>query len=157
MSRAIKIHEYQARELLEQYGITVPRGELTSTPEEASAVTRAWGGNAVIKAQVLTGGRGKAGAIRVVSSQAEAESAAKRKKRPLHLSPGRYVRRLSRSSPDVRPPPGKRMGHAGRLFPGTKVPPRRRLKPFARLALLSWTDRIRSRTYSESRQRAFLD
>ncbi|MHC4496504.1 MAG: ADP-forming succinate--CoA ligase subunit beta [Planctomycetota bacterium] len=73
----MKIHEYQARELLEQYGIAVPRGELASTPEEASAVTRAWGGNAVIKAQVLTGGRGKAGAIRVVSSQAEAESAAR--------------------------------------------------------------------------------
>ncbi|MHC4146085.1 MAG: ATP-grasp domain-containing protein, partial [Planctomycetota bacterium] len=73
----MKIHEHQARELLAQYGIAVPQGKLARTPEEASAVTRAWGGNAVIKAQVLTGGRGKAGAIRVVSSQVEAESTAR--------------------------------------------------------------------------------
>ncbi|TKJ37747.1 MAG: succinate--CoA ligase subunit beta [Planctomycetes bacterium B3_Pla] len=73
----MKIHEYQARELLEQYGIAVPRGELARTPEEASAAAGAWGGEAVIKAQVLTGGRGKAGAIRVVSSQTEAESTAR--------------------------------------------------------------------------------
>lgn len=74
--RPIKIHEYQARELLRQYGIAVPRGEPAHTPEEAAKATATLGGKAVIKAQVLTGGRGKAGAIRAVSSLEEAESAA---------------------------------------------------------------------------------
>jgi succinyl-CoA synthetase beta subunit len=55
----------------------VPQGQLASRPEQAAAAAAAWGGGAVIKAQVLTGGRGKAGAIRAVSSEAEAELAAK--------------------------------------------------------------------------------
>ena len=63
--------------MLEQYGIPVPKGELACTAEQAAKAAGGLGGGAVIKAQVLTGGRGKAGAIRVVSSQAEAESAAK--------------------------------------------------------------------------------
>ena len=63
--------------MLEQYGIAVPKGELVRTAEQAAKAAGGLGGGAVIKAQVLTGGRGKAGAIRVVSSQAEAESAAK--------------------------------------------------------------------------------
>jgi succinyl-CoA synthetase beta subunit len=73
--RPIKIHEYQARDLLQQYGIAVPRGELARTPEEAAVAAATLGGKAMIKAQVLTGGRGKAGAIRAVSSKEEAESA----------------------------------------------------------------------------------
>ena len=63
--------------MLEQYGIAVPKGELARTAEQAAKAAGGLGGGAVIKAQVLTGGRGKAGAIRVVSSQREAESAAK--------------------------------------------------------------------------------
>jgi succinyl-CoA synthetase beta subunit len=63
--------------LLDQYGIPVPKGELARTPDQAVTAVAALGGNAVIKGQVLTGGRGKAGAIRVVSLQAQAESAAK--------------------------------------------------------------------------------
>jgi len=62
--------------LLRQYGIAVPEAVLAHTPEEAAAAAAQWAGNAVVKAQVLTGGRGKAGAIRVVSSQTEAKSAA---------------------------------------------------------------------------------
>ena len=62
--------------MLEQYGIPVPRGELVRTAEQAGKAAAGLGGGAVVKGQVLTGGRGKAGAIRVVSSQAEAESAA---------------------------------------------------------------------------------
>jgi succinyl-CoA synthetase beta subunit len=50
---------------------------LVRTPAEAAAAAAVWGGSAVVKAQVLTGGRGKVGAIRVVSSEGEAESAAK--------------------------------------------------------------------------------
>ena len=74
--RPIKIHEYQARDLLQQYGIAVPRGELARSPEEAAIAVATLGSKAMIKAQVLTGGRGKAGAIRAVSSIEEAKSAA---------------------------------------------------------------------------------
>ena len=74
-SRAIKIHEYQARELLRQYGIAVPQATLVETGPEAREAVRAFGGQGVVKGQVLTGGRGKAGAIRLVSSEDEAESA----------------------------------------------------------------------------------
>jgi len=62
--------------LLQEYGIAVPKGVLARSGAEAGAAAAQLGGNAVIKAQVLTGGRGKAGAIRVVSSPEEAESAA---------------------------------------------------------------------------------
>ena len=63
--------------MLEQYGIAVPKGKLARTAEQAGKAAADLGGRAVVKGQVLTGGRGKAGAIKVVSSQAEAESAAK--------------------------------------------------------------------------------
>ncbi|KPK37216.1 MAG: hypothetical protein AMJ65_15120 [Phycisphaerae bacterium SG8_4] len=74
----MKIHEHQARRLLEQYGIAIPKGELARTAEQAGKAAADLGGKAVVKGQVLTGGRGKAGAIKVVSSQAEAESAAEK-------------------------------------------------------------------------------
>ena len=61
--------------MLEQHGIAVPKGELANTAEQASKAAADLGGKAVVKGQVLTGGRGKAGAIKVASSQAEAESA----------------------------------------------------------------------------------
>ena len=76
-SRAIKIHEYQGRELLSRYNIDVPDGVLAGTAEEAVAAAARWDFNVVIKAQVLTGGRGKAGGIRVVSSKEQVESAAR--------------------------------------------------------------------------------
>jgi len=62
--------------LFEQYGIAVPKGELARTADEAGKAAADLGGGAVVKGQVLTGGRGKAGAIKVVSSQKEAELAA---------------------------------------------------------------------------------
>ncbi|MHC4371688.1 MAG: ADP-forming succinate--CoA ligase subunit beta [Planctomycetota bacterium] len=74
----MKIHEHQARELLQRYGVAVPRGQLALAPEQAATAAAALGGSAVVKGQVLTGGRGKAGAIEVVSSQSEAKSAARR-------------------------------------------------------------------------------
>ncbi|MHC4214610.1 MAG: ADP-forming succinate--CoA ligase subunit beta [Planctomycetota bacterium] len=73
----MKTHEYQGRELLSRYNIDVPDGALASTAEEAVAAAARWDYNAVIKGQVLTGGRGKAGAIKVVSSKDQAESAAR--------------------------------------------------------------------------------
>jgi len=63
--------------LFQQYGIAIPQGQLVNSPEQAAAIVANWCGKAMVKGQVLTGGRGKAGAIRAVTSEAEAESAAK--------------------------------------------------------------------------------
>jgi len=72
----VKIHEYQAKALLAQYGIPVPRGKVASTPAEAREIATEIGGTVVIKAQVYAGGRGKAGGIKTVNSPEEAEKAA---------------------------------------------------------------------------------
>ncbi len=62
----MKIHEYQARDLFAAYGIPIAAGDVASTPDEALAIARTTGFPVVIKAQVLVGGRGKAGAVKVV-------------------------------------------------------------------------------------------
>ena len=73
----MKIHEYQAKELMAKYGIPVPRGSMASSPEEARKVAEELGGRVVVKAQVHAGGRGKAGGVKVVDSpEAAAEFAA---------------------------------------------------------------------------------
>ena len=72
----MKVHEYQAKALMAQYGIPVPRGGVASTPAEARQVAESLGGKAVVKAQVHAGGRGKAGGIKLVNTPAEAEEAA---------------------------------------------------------------------------------
>lgn len=73
----MKIHEYQAKSLLVQYGIPVPRGRVACSPAEANEIATEIGGKAVIKAQVYAGGRGKAGGIRVVDDPHQAEAAAR--------------------------------------------------------------------------------
>ncbi len=72
----MKIHEYQAKKLLGEYGVPVPKGRVAATPEEARAVAEELGGPVVVKAQVHAGGRGKGGGIKTASSPEEAESAA---------------------------------------------------------------------------------
>jgi succinyl-CoA synthetase beta subunit len=72
----LKIHEYQAKALLAQYGIPVPRGKVAATPAEAGEIAAEIGGKVVIKAQVYAGGRGKAGGIKIVNSPAETKKAA---------------------------------------------------------------------------------
>ena len=72
----MKIHEYQAKEILRRHGVPVPRGGVASTPEGAAGTARGLSGKVVIKAQVHAGGRGKAGGIKVASSPEEAEQAA---------------------------------------------------------------------------------
>jgi succinyl-CoA synthetase beta subunit len=72
----LKIHEYQAKALLAQYGIPVPKGKMASNPAEAEKMAAEIGDNVVIKAQVYAGGRGKAGGIKLVSGPAEAKKAA---------------------------------------------------------------------------------
>jgi succinyl-CoA synthetase beta subunit len=74
----VKIHEYQAKEVLAHYGIPVQPGRVAYTPEEAEAIAREIGGPVVIKAQVYVGGRGKAGGIQFGNTPEEARTAAKR-------------------------------------------------------------------------------
>ncbi len=72
----MKLHEYQSKQLFTRYGIPIPQGEVASTPEEARAIAERLGRAVVVKAQVLVGGRGKAGGIRLARSPEEAEQVA---------------------------------------------------------------------------------
>ncbi len=72
----MKVHEYQAKQLLAQYGVPVPRGGVARTAPEAGRIAADLGGKVVVKAQVHAGGRGKAGGVKIVSSPGEAEKAA---------------------------------------------------------------------------------
>jgi len=72
----VNLHEYQAKRLFAEHGIPIPRGEVATNPDEAYAVAQQLGGRAVIKAQVLTGGRGKAGGIKLAQTPDEAAQAA---------------------------------------------------------------------------------
>jgi len=74
----MKIHEYQARQILSDYGIPVPPAEVVRSPEAAAAAFKKFNGPlAVVKAQVYAGGRGKAGFVKLVKSAEEAQAAAK--------------------------------------------------------------------------------
>ncbi len=72
----MKLHEYQAKQIFARYGIPIPKGRVAATAAEARQIAEELGGRAVIKSQVLVGGRGKAGGVRVVKSPKEAEEAA---------------------------------------------------------------------------------
>jgi len=72
----VKIHEYQAKDILARYGIPVQPGRVARTPEEAEAIARELDGPVVIKAQVYVGGRGKAGGIQFGDTPEEARAAA---------------------------------------------------------------------------------
>ncbi len=68
------IHEYQAKELFRAAGIPVPPGRVATTPDEARAIAEELGGSVVVKAQVHSGGRGKAGGVKLATSPDEAAS-----------------------------------------------------------------------------------
>jgi succinyl-CoA synthetase beta subunit len=72
----MKIHEYQARELLKAYGVPIPPGEVARSAEEAARIAEEIGFPVVIKAQVLVGGRGKAGGVKLAHSSEEVRAAA---------------------------------------------------------------------------------
>ena len=69
----MKIHEYQAKQILVRFGVTTPRGDVAYTAEEARSVAERLGGTVVVKAQIHAGGRGKAGGIKVARDSKEAE------------------------------------------------------------------------------------
>jgi len=72
----MKLHEYQSKQIFARYGIPIPKGRVAATAAEAKQIAEELGGRAVIKAQVLVGGRGKAGGIRLAKSPEEAEDLA---------------------------------------------------------------------------------
>ena len=72
----MKIHEYQAKEILRAFGVPVPNGAVTRTPEEVEAIARDLGGAVVVKAQIHAGGRGKGGGIKLASDPTEAREVA---------------------------------------------------------------------------------
>jgi succinyl-CoA synthetase beta subunit len=71
------LYEYQGKQLFRQFGIPVSDGRLATTPDEARAAAEDLGGQVVVKAQVLTGGRGKAGGVKLADDPADAEQKAR--------------------------------------------------------------------------------
>lgn len=72
----MKLHEYQSKMILSRYGVPIPRGRVALTASEAKQIANELGGRVVIKSQVLVGGRGKAGGIRLAKSAKEVEELA---------------------------------------------------------------------------------
>lgn len=72
----MKIQEYQSKQIFSKFGIPIPRGQLASNSKVVRQIAEEIGGNVVIKAQVPTGGRGKAGGVRLAKSPEEAETLA---------------------------------------------------------------------------------
>jgi succinyl-CoA synthetase beta subunit len=73
----VKIHEYQAKQIMAEFGVPVPRGRVARRPQEAHQVAEELGAPVVVKAQIHAGGRGKGGGIKLASTPQEAEQAAR--------------------------------------------------------------------------------
>ena len=73
----MKLQEYQSKRLFGKFGIPIPEGDVAATPEEARQIAEQLGGAVVVKAQVLVGGRGKAGGVKLAKTPAEAEAHAR--------------------------------------------------------------------------------
>jgi succinyl-CoA synthetase beta subunit len=69
----VKIHEYQAKQILVRYGVRIPRGEIAYSRDEARKIAEKLGGTVVVKAQIHAGGRGKGGGVKVAKSAEQAE------------------------------------------------------------------------------------
>jgi succinyl-CoA synthetase beta subunit len=72
----LKIHEFQAKEILRRYGVATPKGKVVEAAAEATDICREMGGRCVVKAQIHAGGRGKGGGVKLAGSPEEAESIA---------------------------------------------------------------------------------
>jgi succinyl-CoA synthetase beta subunit len=73
----VKIHEYQAKKVLAQFGVPIPRGDVAFNPYEAYEIARRLGGTVVVKAQIHAGGRGKGGGVKLAATPEEAEQIAR--------------------------------------------------------------------------------
>jgi succinyl-CoA synthetase beta subunit len=69
----MKLHEYQSKQLFSKHGVPIPKGEVAETPDEAKRIAEKLGGPVVVKSQVLVGGRGKAGGIKLAKTPEEAK------------------------------------------------------------------------------------
>lgn len=74
----MKLHEYQSKQIFSKYGIPIPKGRVAATASEARQIAEELGGLVVIKSQVLVGGRGKAGGIKLAKTPEEAEQVAEK-------------------------------------------------------------------------------
>ena len=74
----MNLHEYQSKRIFGKYGVPVPQGEVATTPEEVREIAERMGTPVVVKAQVLVGGRGKAGGIKLARTPEEAEEVARK-------------------------------------------------------------------------------
>src|SRR5262249_61707621 len=74
----MKIHEYQAKQILARYNVRIPRGEVAYNKEEAREIAERLGGTVVVKAQIHAGGRGKGGGVKLAKTSEEAEEIAER-------------------------------------------------------------------------------
>ncbi len=74
----MKLHEFQSKRLFAEYGIPIPTGEVATTPAQAHKIATKLGGTVVVKSQVLVGGRGKAGGIKLAQYPTEAKTHAKK-------------------------------------------------------------------------------
>ncbi|MBI5295183.1 MAG: ADP-forming succinate--CoA ligase subunit beta [Chloroflexi bacterium] len=72
----MKLHEYQSKQIFSRYGIPIPKGRVAATASEARQIAEELGGRVVIKSQVLVGGRGKAGGVKLAKDPQEAEQLA---------------------------------------------------------------------------------
>jgi succinyl-CoA synthetase beta subunit len=72
----VKLHEYQSKRIFAQYGVPIPDGGVATTPKEARSIADRLGGKVVVKSQVLVGGRGKAGGIKLADTPKQAEQLA---------------------------------------------------------------------------------
>ena len=68
----MKLHEYQSKTIFSKFGIPIPKGRVAATPDEAKQIAEELGGRVVVKSQVLVGGRGKAGGVKVAKDADEA-------------------------------------------------------------------------------------
>lgn len=72
----MKLHEYQSKNIFAEFGVPIPKGKIANTPAEAKKIAEELGGRVVVKSQVLVGGRGKAGGIKLANNPKEAEQLA---------------------------------------------------------------------------------
>src|SRR5262245_66694497 len=73
----MKIHEYQSKNILRQFGVSIPRGSVAYSAEEVYEIASRLGGTVAVKAQIHAGGRGKGGGVKIAPSAEEAERIAR--------------------------------------------------------------------------------
>ena len=111
----MKLHEYQSKQIFSKYGIPIPKGRVAATAAEAKAIAEELGGRVVVKAQVLVGGRGKAGGVQAGQGPGRSRAAGRPRfwrwrsracpsAKCWWMKPPRSRRRSTSPSPTIAPP-----------------------------------------------------